>query len=304
MADIVVLGSINMDIVARTARIPLAGETVSGRDLAHHPGGKGANQAVAASRAGGRVAMVGRIGDDGSAATLRAALIDSGVDTAQVHGTHGVASGTALIVVDDSGRNSIVVVPGANGQLTPDDVHTAEALIAGARILLLQLEVPLATVEAAAALARQHGVRVVLNPAPAQTLPATLLQNVDVLIPNQHEAALLAGAPPDSAIDLGALAASLHAQGPATVIVTLGADGAFVSHGPTQQHVPGFAVRVVDTTAAGDCFVGGLAVALVEGQPLSGAVRFANACGALATTRAGAQPSLPVRGAVEGLMSE
>lgn len=303
VAKIVVVGSLNMDLVVRTPRIPKPGETIIGHDWRMVPGGKGANQAVAAARLGAQVAMVGRVGSDAFAPPLLANLAANRVDHTGVAQDADAATGVALIEVDDAGQNSIVVVSGANAQLRPADVEAAAAAIAAAQVLLLQLESPLDTVLSAAQLACTQGVTVILNPAPAQALPAELLQAVDVLIPNESETSLLTGLPVDSLPEAATAAQALLAKGVSTVVLTLGARGALLAQAQGQAYFPAFPVTPVDTTAAGDAFVGGLAVALAEGRPLAEAVRWGNAAGALATTRLGAQPSLPDRPAVLALLA-
>ncbi|MFC5800466.1 ribokinase [Streptomyces formicae] len=288
MTGIVVLGSTNMDLVAYVAKAPQRGETVTGREFRTVPGGKGANQAVAAARAGGDVSMIGAVGTDDFGVRLRAALDGSGVDTDRLRTADG-PSGTAHIVVDDEGGNAIVVVPGANGtvdHLAPGD----EAVIAAADALLLQLELPLAGVIAGAEAARRHGVRTVLTPAPAQPLPPELLAATDLLVPNEHEAAVLAGT-----TDPGAAAEALLRQVP-EVVITLGAAGSlYAARGAEPVTVRAPRVRAVDTTAAGDTFVGALAVAIVEGRPMPAAMAWASAAAALSVQRPGASSSMPYR---------
>jgi ribokinase len=292
-----------MDLVARAPRIPQPGETIIGGDFHTAPGGKGANQAVAAARLGAQVSMVGRVGRDAFADSLLNNLTAAGVDHALVIQDPEAATGVALIVVDDAGQNSIVVASGANMQLSLADVDRAEAAIASADALLLQLESPLEAVTRAAEVARAHGVRVILNPAPARSLPAALLSLVDVLIPNESETALLSGLPVGDQTQAEAAATTLRGMGVGTVILTLGERGALLAQAGAAELVPAFAVRPVDTTAAGDAFVGGFAVALAEGKSLAEAVCWGNAAGALATTKLGAQPSLPTRQAVERLLA-
>ena len=302
-AHVTVVGSLNMDLVARAPRIPQPGETIIGGDFHTVPGGKGANQAVAAARLEAQVSMVGRVGRDAFANPLLDNLAAAGVDHAFVISDPEAATGVALIVVDDTGQNSIVVASGANMRLSPADVDGAEAAIAGADALLLQLESPLETVTRAAEVARAHGVRVILNPAPARSLPVALLSLVDVLIPNESETALLTGLPVGGQAEAEAAAAALREMGVGTVILTLGERGALLTQAGTAELVPAFEVTPVDTTAAGDAFVGGFAVALAEGQTLAEAVRWGNAAGALATTKLGAQPSLPTRQDLEVLLA-
>ena len=302
-ATVTVVGSLNMDLVARAPRIPMPGETIIGGGFRTVPGGKGANQAVAAARLGAHVSMVGRVGRDAFARSLLEAIIAAGVDHAFVSQDPQAATGIALIVVDDSGENSIVVAPGANMCLSPADVAAAERAIAAADVCLLQLEIPLESVTRAAEVAQAHGVTVILNPAPARLMPAALLSLVDVLVPNESEAALLTGHPVDDQATAEAAAGALRAMGVGTVILTLGELGALLARDGKAEHFPAFAVTPVDTTAAGDAFLGGFAVALAEGRALADAVRWGNAAGGLATTRLGAQPSLPTRAALEHLLA-
>lgn len=303
MAKIVVVGSFNMDLVVRMPAIPRPGETLLGGVFATYPGGKGANQAVAAARLGGQVIMVGRVGADAFGDQLLAVARGEGIDTRFVGVDPHAATGVALIEVDAQGQNSIAVASGANFMLTAADVAAAFAQIEQVDLLVMPLETPLDTILTAAKLAHRAGARVVLNPAPAQHLAAELLENVDVLIPNEHEAAMMAGSEIRSPDDARRAAAHLLRSGPGSVIVTLGSQGALIAEAaepePIYTHVPAFAVKPVDTTAAGDGFVGALAVALGEGRPLPAAARFASAAAAISVTRIGAQPSLPARAEVE-----
>jgi len=301
---VTVVGSLNMDLVARAPRIPEPGETIIGGEFCNVPGGKGANQAVAAARIGALVSMVGRVGSDAFAEPLLHNLASDGIDHTFVTRDSEAATGVALIVVDDVGQNSIVVASGANMRFSPTDVDAAKAAIAAADVVLLQLESPLDAVTRAAEIARAHGVRVVLNPAPARPLPATLLSLVDVLVPNESETALLTDMPIADHAEAEAAAAALRRSGVGTVILTLGERGALLAQGEDVELIPAFEVTPIDTTAAGDAFVAGFAVALAEGKTLAEAVRWGNAAGALATTELGAQPSLPTRRAVERLLAE
>ncbi len=301
-AHVVVVGSLNMDLVVRAPRIPAPGETLLGGEFHTVPGGKGANQAVAAARLGARVSMVGRLGADDFATQLLANLEADGIDHSAVIQDASTTTGVALIVVADDGQNSIVVASGANMQVTPDDVDAAAETIAAADVLLLQLEIPLDAVQRAAEIAHEHGVPVVLNPAPARDLPADLLSRVDVLIPNESETALLTGLPVDTGAELEAAARALLDRGISTAILTLGARGAMLATGSEVEIIPTFKVQPVDTTAAGDAFVAGFSVALAEGKPVAEAVRWGNAAGALAATRLGAQTSLPRRAELEQLL--
>lgn len=288
---VAVVGSLNYDLVVPVEHHPTPGETVLGGNYFKTPGGKGANQAVAAARLGQHVAMIGRVGRDEFGQELLEALKRDGVDTAHTQATPEAPTGVAFIQVSTSGENSIVVSPGANALLSPDDVRAAASLLDKAAVTLLQLEVPLETIRAAAELASGT---VILNPAPAQALPQDLLENIDVIVPNQGELArLLGAAPPETLEEVAELARCV--PGSAAVVVTLGAQGALLVVGDETKHVPGVPVEVVDTTAAGDCFCGALADALARGNDLAEAVNWAVQAAALAVTRPGAQASLPRR---------
>ena len=294
---IVVVGSLNMDLVVRTERLPRPGETVPGRDFCQVPGGKGANQAVAAALLGADVTMIGRVGDDSYGRQLVESLASRGVVTRSVKATPHSSSGLALIGLEDSGQNAITIVGGANARLSPDDVAAGEAEIAAAGALVVQLEVPLATVAAAIAVAKKHGVLTVLDPAPAPSGPLPQeLAAADVLSPNQTEAESLTGIAVASPGEAARAAAVLHIDGARTVVIKLGEQGALFSDGlGLVGHVPAPRVSVVDTTAAGDAFTAALAVALLERRPLEEATRLACAAGSLATTRRGAQDAMPTR---------
>jgi len=298
--EITVVGSANLDLVVDVAHVPLVGETVLGGDLRRIAGGKGANQAVAAARLGRNVAMVGRVGDDEGGEILRRALDTDGIDTSSLTTTLDTPNGVALISVDADGDNAIVVSPGANARLDASDIADAGDLVTKAAVLLLQLETPVAAVTAAAVAA--EGL-VILNPAPApdEPLPDELLHAVDILVPNQTELATMTGH--DGAVD-GVTAIELARRLPAdAVVVTLGAEGALVVTDELSEHVPAPSVNAVDTTAAGDSFCGAMADALVRGEPILEAVRWAVRVGAATTLRAGAQPSLPTAAEVESLLT-
>lgn len=292
MTHIAVLGSTNMDLVAYVEKAPQRGETVTGREFRTIPGGKGANQAIAAAHAGADVTIISAVGNDIYGAQLRSTFEHSGVDTDHLRTVEG-PSGTAHIVVDDEGGNAIVVIPAANGtvdHLAPGD----EATIATADALLLQLEIPLAAVIAGAEAARRHGVRTILTPAPAQPLPPELLAAVDLLVPNEHEATALTGR-----TDAREAAAALLDQVP-EVIVTLGAAGSlYAARGAEPFLVPAPRVTAVDSTGAGDTFVGALAVALAEGRPMRDALAWAAAAAALSVQRPGATASMPYRAEID-----
>jgi ribokinase len=305
MSRILVVGSSNTDMVVQVDHLPAAGETVLGRKFTMAAGGKGANQAVAAARLGAEVTLVARIGEDRLGEQALGMLREDGIGCRYIRKDPEAASGVALIFVDDEGENSIAVAPGANACLSPEDVDCARQAIEKAEVLLLQLEIPLETVKRAAQLAHQAGSAVILNPAPVSSLPlpASLLGKVDFLTPNVAEAAQLAGIEITSLADASSAANILVERGIENVIITLGDQGALISTSEGQKVVPGFSVQAVDTTAAGDAFNGALAVALAQGLGLVEAVRFANACGALASLRLGAQPSLPTRDQVESFLA-
>ncbi|MFW0888395.1 UNVERIFIED_CONTAM: ribokinase [Pseudomonas sp. JL1] len=292
-AKVVVVGSLNMDLVTRAPRLPRGGETLIGESFCTIPGGKGANQAVAAARLGAKVSMVGCVGSDAYGQELRGALLAEGIDCQSVSVVAG-SSGVALIVVDDNSQNAIVIVAGANGVLTPDVLDRFDEVLRGADVIICQLEVPDATVGHALKRGRELGKTVILNPAPAsRPLPADWYACIDYLIPNESEAAVLSGLAVDSLETAEAAATQLLAAGAGKVIVTLGAQGLMFANGASFQHFPAPLVKAVDTTAAGDTFVGGFAAALADGKSEVEAIRFGQVAAALSVTRAGAQPSIP-----------
>lgn len=301
-ARVVVVGSSNTDMVVRTRRIPAPGETVLGGDFQMVPGGKGANQAVAAARLGAEVTLVARVGADVFGEQAIASIGAAGVSTRYILRDAAAPSGVALIFVEEAGQNSIVVAPGANARLRPEDVDAARPAFAAADVVVLQLEVPLETVGRAISLAREVGKQVILNPAPAADLPAGFLEGVTVITPNEVEAAMLLGWPMDKPLDGEEAARALLDRGVSAAVVTLGPQGAAVATSGRTWRVEALPVQPVDTTAAGDCFTGALACALGEGQEIGAAVAFANAAAALSVTRPGAQPSMPTRQEVEGSM--
>jgi ribokinase len=299
MTAIVVVGSLNEDLLVRLPRWPAPGETVAADTLTHLPGGKGANQAVAASRLGGHVAMVGTVGEDAPGSRLIDNLRTAGVDVAAVAQAPNLPTGTAVVLVEPSGANRIAVVAGANG--CGDEGPIATFDWSGTQVLLLQLEVPIDVVIAAARAAHAVGAVVVLDPAPARALPTELLALVDVLTPNEVEAEFLSGVSISTVASADVVASQLAAQGPRAVIVKLGERGLVLVEGNHVTRVAATAVDAVDTTGAGDAFNGALAVGLAEGQSLIAAARFASRAAALSTTRWGTQPSFPDRAELAGL---
>lgn len=300
--SVVVVGSLNVDLVIGLERMPDPGETVLGYSLERHPGGKGLNQAVAAARLGARVHMVGAVGSDDAGSWLRSIVAAEGIGDIAVAAVDG-PSGTALIEVDASGMNRIVVVPGANDRVTAAQVTAAIESMDDVSVVLTQGEVPIAAIEAALRAGRARGARTILNPAPVRDYPESLLPLVDILVPNEHEAAELAGMPVSTAEDADEAARYFMSKGVLYVVITRGGDGAVWRSGNGNGHVPAFPVTPIDTVAAGDAFCGALAAALDSGASFNDALRWASAAGALATTAAGAVPSLPTRDAVERLLA-
>jgi ribokinase len=297
---VVVVGSANMDLVGRAPRLPGAGETVIGGEFSMHPGGKGANQAVAAARLGAPTFFVGCVGNDSFGESLIASLQASGVDTTRMRIAESASTGIALIGVDEiTGENSIIVLPGANGELSVADIEAAAEVIVTAAVLVCSIEAPWAAISAALELAASHGVTTILNPAPALAIPPASLRQISILTPNEHEVGIMAG--DRAAVPIDA-ARKLVALGAGCVIVTLGPQGSVIVDGPESPATEIRAAKVelvVDTTAAGDCFTGALAVALSEGKTLLEAVAFASASAAISVTRPGAQASLPWRAEVD-----
>jgi len=299
---IVVAGSSNTDMVVRAARIPRPGETVLGGEFLMAAGGKGANQAVAAARAGGAVTFIARVGDDLFGRQALRGFRRDRINIDKVGIDRRASSGVALIVVGQGGENAITVASGANARLTEAEIRRAAKVIASADILLLQLEIPLAAVSLAAAIAKRSCVRTILNPAPARPLPEALLNRISVLTPNESEAEILTGIKIIGRKDAERAAIRL-AKRTEAVILTMGARGLIIASGSKTEFVPAFKVKAVDTTGAGDVFNGALAVALAEGGSLSGAARFASAAAALSVTKWGAQPSAPRRSEIEGFLA-
>ncbi|WP_250472314.1 ribokinase [Caballeronia sp. GAFFF1] len=295
---VVVVGSLNMDLVARAPRLPKPGETLAGSAFAQAPGGKGANQAVAAARLGAQVAMIGCVGSDANGATLRAGLEAEGIDCAALATSAQAPTGVALIIVDDASQNAIVIVAGSNAQVTPAVIDEQEALLARADVIVCQLETPPETVRAALAAGRRLARTTILNPAPAaSTLPADWFALIDYLIPNELEAATLSGIAIATPDDARRAARVLKEKGARNVIITLGAQGVFALLGDDTdgQHLPSPKVEAIDTTAAGDTFIGGFAAELARGSAIADAIAFGQRAAALAVTREGAQPSIPRR---------
>ncbi len=304
---IAVVGSLNMDFVVVTDRLPAPGETVLGRDFQMIPGGKGANQACAAGKLGSPgilTRMIGRVGQDVFADHLRASLAAAGVDVSGVHATRSAPTGIAQIWVDASGQNSIIVAAGANLALAKNESEAMRPIFAESGYALFQLETPLSTVSAALKIAREAGAKTILDPAPARKLPLELLAGVDILTPNESEACLLLDEPAQRVTKTGAprLAEALLAAGPRAVVLKLGELGCYYRDAEQEFYSPGILVVAKDSTAAGDTFNGALAVALAEGCGIPEALRFANAAAALSVTRAGAQSSIPSRAEVDSFL--
>ena len=293
---ILVVGSSNIDLVVSVDRLPGRGETVLGSRFAQSFGGKGANQAIAAARAGADVAFLSKLGADANGLLIERHLAEQALLRPILLRDAEFPTGVAMILVDHSGENQIAVVPGSNGRLTPADLRQHRELIAGARVLLLQMEIPRETVFEALRLGRECGLTTILNPAPAAPLPSDLLRLIDILTPNESEAQALTGS-----ADPAEAARILTDRGVGTVVVTCGANGAFLATGNDVTHIPGFLVETIDSTGAGDAFNGAVACAVAEGVPIKSAIVRANAAGALATTGRGAQESMPTKDDIEQL---
>ena len=301
-AKVVVVGSLNMDLVTRASRLPRAGETLIGQTFSTVPGGKGANQAVASARLGADVSMIGCVGTDAYGTQLRDALRVEGIDCQAVSTVEG-SSGVALIVVDDSSQNAIVIVAGSNGELTPASLQAFDVVLQAADVIVCQLEVPMNTVGYTLKRGRELGKTVILNPAPASgPLPAEWYTSIDYLIPNESEATALSGVTVDSIDSAKVAATQLVQAGAGKVIITLGSQGALFTDGQRFEHLQAPKVKAVDTTAAGDTFVGGFAAALANGKDEAEAIRFGQVAAALSVTRAGAQPSIPTLHDVQGFV--
>ena len=301
---IAVVGSSNMDLVVKSNRIPAIGETILGGDFIMVPGGKGANQAVAAAKLGARVFFIAKLGKDIFGSQSLANFEKEGVNTKYVLQTEEAPSGVALIMVDDDGNNLIVVAPGANHKLSPEDVKEAETDIASSGALVAQLEVPIETIEFAAGLANKNNVPFILDPAPAQKLSPQLLEMVDVLTPNETEAQILTGVEVKDRDSAGAAARKLLDCGVKTVILTMGVNGYLTVNKEGMEFVPAKKVKAADSTAAGDAFTGSLAVGLAQGKTLAEAALFANNVAAVSVTKMGAQPSMPTVREVESFISK
>lgn len=300
--SIIVLGSINMDLVVHTPRLPKPGETLTGTSFHTTPGGKGANQAVACARLGAATQMIGRVGDDFFGSALKNNLMAYGVDITGIVSETSTPSGVALIEVDDAGENNIIVIPGANGTVGWQDLSHLEKILPKAKILLLQLEIPFETVQEAAQMASAQGVTVILDPAPARSLPDIIFSNVDILTPNTSEASILAGFPVDTTVDAKRAARSFLEKGLKYAVIKMGSLGAYVATQAWEKHFNAIPVEVMDTVAAGDAFNGALAVALSEGLPIEEAMVWGIAGGAIAVTQRGAQEAMPDRSQIKKLI--
>jgi len=304
-AEVLVVGSLNMDLIALAPQLPKRGETVLGTRWTTAYGGKGSNQAVAAARMGARVAMMGRVGSDDYGRTLRDALVEEGIDCQAVTIDPEQATGLGLITVDESGTNTIVVIPGSNATLRPEHLEAHRTLLERARIVVCQLETPLVTVARTIALASELGKFVILNPAPApeaSVFEPALLRQVSLLVPNDSEAARLTGVAVQSIPQAMEAAQILHARGASEVIITLAEQGLVYSRHGIQQHHPARPTKAIDATAAGDTFIGALAAALARGEPMERAIAIGQTAASITVSRIGAQSSIPRRAEVMALM--
>ncbi len=301
---IVVIGSSNMDLVAKAPRIPVAGETLTGTDFFMLPGGKGANQAVAAAKLGAEVVFVAKLGKDVFASKSLENFESVNINTKHIEQIDGVPSGTAIIAVDDNGQNVIIVIPGANGKLMPADVDKAESDIANAAVVVCQLEVPIETVEQAAKLAKKNNVPFILDPAPARELTDELLGMVDIIKPNETEAEILTGIKVTDQASAAKAADALLSKGVETVIITLGEKGLMLATKDSKEMIANNKVKAVDSTAAGDAFTGSLAYGLANGESLKEAAVYANAVAAISVTRLGAQSSMPTKEEVDAFIAK
>ncbi|WP_455541298.1 ribokinase [Prevotella fusca] len=296
---IVIVGSANTDMVISADHFPLPGETLMGTNFMTNFGGKGANQAVAAARLGGQTVFIGKVGNDNFGTSIISNLESEGINVSHLYTTQEISTGVALITTIPSGENSIIVNAGANGQLTADDVRDSEEIIAEAGTVLMQLETPVAALTEAAKLGKKHGAFTVLNPAPASPLPHELLENIDLLIPNETEASSISGVEiKDESTAMEAISA-IQGMGVKNVIITVGSKGAIAKVDGKMIMVPAFKVKAIDTTAAGDTFCGALCVALSEGKDIEAAIRFGNKASSVSVTRKGAQLSIPQRKELE-----
>jgi len=290
---ILVIGSLNMDLVVVASRHPQIGETILGKSFNINPGGKGANQAIALARLGASVQIIGCLGEDSFGHTLRENLLQNGVDCSLLKTNNKTSSGTALITVDQTGRNTIIVVPGANYDLLPNDIESLEKEIASVRLVILQMEIPLETVWTSIRIAKKHSVPVLLNPSPANPIPDEYLDGLDYLVLNESELSSITSLPASTIPEIKKASKILSAKGVKCVILTRGEQGCFCMDHKKEYHLPSHRVRAVDTTAAGDAFIGGFARTLIPGQDIRNALKNGAAAGAFAVTIAGAQTSLP-----------
>jgi ribokinase len=302
MSKIFVIGSSNTDMIIQLDRLPVPGETIIGGKFSTAPGGKGANQAVAAARAGGKVTFISRVGSDMFGDQALKGFEKDGMDVSYISRDDNEPSGVALIFIGENGENSIGVASGANAKILPLNLQNLESLLSDGDILLMQLEIPVETIEYAANIASRKNVKIILNPAPAQHLSDELLKKVSIITPNETEAEILTGIKVSNDDDAKKAADILKKKGVETVIITLGSRGAFVFNDKLSGLVPSFKVKAVDTTAAGDVFNGAFTVALSEGKSIKDAVLFGNAAAALSVTKLGAQPSAPHKNEIENML--